>query len=265
MYTIKHYALTESVSEAWELRQKGKNRVLAGGMWLRLGKGNVINTAIDLTQIGLDTIEEDDGVFTIGCMASLRQIEKHEALNNMCGGLIRDAVSSIVGTQFRNTATVGGSIYGRFGFSDVLTAFMVLDTQVKLHKGGLIPLDTFVEMPYDKDILTEVRVANTPCEAAYESLRLTTTDFPMINAAVSRTDGKWRIAVGARPMKARLLAAAENLSACPGEAELDALEEAVKTELNYGSNKLASADYRREMAAVLVRRAINRIIGEDRT
>ena len=36
-------------------------------------------------------------------------------------GAVREAVRHIVGVQFRNCATVGGSIYGRFGFSDVLT------------------------------------------------------------------------------------------------------------------------------------------------
>ena len=34
----------------------------------------------------------------------------------------------IVGVQFRNCATIGGSIWGRYGFSDVLTMFLAMDT-----------------------------------------------------------------------------------------------------------------------------------------
>lgn len=72
-------------------------------------------------------------------MATLRQIELHEGLNALCEGLVRDAVCDIVGTQFRNLATVGGSIFGRFGFSDVMTAFLALDSYVELYKGGHCP------------------------------------------------------------------------------------------------------------------------------
>ena len=35
----------------------------------------------------------------------------------------------------RNLATVGGSIYSRFGFSDILTCLMALDTYVELYHG----------------------------------------------------------------------------------------------------------------------------------
>ena len=33
-------------------------------------------------------------------------------------------------------STVGGSIWGRYGFSDVLTLFLAMDTWVELYKGG---------------------------------------------------------------------------------------------------------------------------------
>ena len=59
----------------------------------------------------------------------------------------------IVGVQFRNQATVGGSIYGRFGFSDVLTAFLALDTYVELYDGGRICLAEFAKKKPDNDLL----------------------------------------------------------------------------------------------------------------
>ena len=45
-----------------------------------------------------------------------------------------------MGVKLRNTATVGGSIYGRFGFSDVLSAFLALDSYVELTGAGRVPL-----------------------------------------------------------------------------------------------------------------------------
>lgn len=57
-------------------------------------------------------------------MVSLRELEKHPGLNELTGGTISNSVEHIVGVQFRNCATVGGSVFGRFRFSDVLTILM---------------------------------------------------------------------------------------------------------------------------------------------
>lgn len=45
---------------------------------------------------------------------------------------MKESLRHIVGVQFRNLATVGGSLWGRFGFSDVLTLLLALDAQVEL-------------------------------------------------------------------------------------------------------------------------------------
>src|SRR5699024_3896501 len=105
--------------------------------------------------------EEKEEEFRIGCMVTLRQIELHQGLNDWFQGMLRDSVKDIVGVQFRNLATVGGSIFGRFGFSDVLTAFLALDTKVELYRGGIIPLEEFVKMPRDRDILVRLIVKKT--------------------------------------------------------------------------------------------------------
>src|SRR5699024_10699928 len=99
--------------------------------WMRLGNARV-KTLIDLSGLGLDKIEEKNHVFRIGAMCTLRQLEQCEELREAYGDGIAEAVRHIVGVQFRNQATVGGSIYGRYGFSDVLTALLALDTFVEL-------------------------------------------------------------------------------------------------------------------------------------
>ena len=63
----------QSLEEAWELNQKKRNRVVAGMMWLKMG-AHSFNTAIDLCDLGLDAIEETEGEFRIGAMATLRQM-----------------------------------------------------------------------------------------------------------------------------------------------------------------------------------------------
>ena len=150
MVTIQNYVRAKSLEEAYELNQKKGNCILGGMLWTKM-QNRMIQTAIDLCDLGLNEIEETEEEFSIGAMVSLRQLETDTGLNAYTQGAVRDAVKDIVGVQFRNLATVGGSIWGRFGFSDVLTVFLAMDTEVELFQGGRIPLKDFAEKKQDRD------------------------------------------------------------------------------------------------------------------
>lgn len=143
MFHAKNYIKVTSLEEAYELNQKKSNAIIGGMLWLKMSNRNM-QTAIDLSGLGLDKIEEQEDAFSIGCMCTLRQLEIHEALNRYFGGAMKACTRHIVGTQFRNGATVGGSIFGRFGFSDILTCLLALDTYVELYHAGVIALSEFV-------------------------------------------------------------------------------------------------------------------------
>lgn len=115
MMTIREYKKAESLEEAWQLNQKKPNRVLGGMIWLKMENINV-GTAIDLSGLGLDTIEETDEGFSIGAMVTLRQLELHPGLAAYADGAVRESVRHIVGVQLRNLATVGGSITAALAF-----------------------------------------------------------------------------------------------------------------------------------------------------
>ena len=152
MLTIGNYVKAKTPEEAYELNQARSSRIMGGMMWMRLSNARV-KTLIDISGLGLDQIEETEDEIRIGAMCTLRQIEQSEAVKKLCGDGIEEAVRHIVGVQFRNQATVGGSIYGRFGFSDVLTAFLALDTYVELYDGGRICLAEFAKKKPDNDLL----------------------------------------------------------------------------------------------------------------
>lgn len=156
MLTIQQYHKAKSLDEAYELLQKNRmNQIIAGMLWLRMQE-RTIPIAIDLCDLHLDMIEEEEDSFTIGAMTSLHALETHVGLQKVFGSLLKDAMKDIVGIQFRNTATLGGSLYSRFGFSDVLCALLCLDAEVILHKQGRISLQEYAAMPYERDILTHV-------------------------------------------------------------------------------------------------------------
>ena len=227
---------------------------------MRLSSGKA-RTVIDLSELGLDQIEETDNVIKIGAMCTLRQIEQCEALKEMYGDGIAESVRHIVGVQFRNQATVGGSIYGRFGFSDVLTAFLALDTFVELYDGGIIRLSEFVDRKPDKDILLSVIVRKSKRQFRYESIRQTKTDFPVLTCAVSSLDGKGYAVIGARPGRAVRMELPANW-----EQEEDCRELAVRIaqQTTYGSNMRASAAYRKHLAEVLLVRSMKKLAQERR-
>ena len=251
MITIQKYVRAQSLEEAWQLNQNKRNRILGGMLWLRLGKGTV-NTAIDLCDLGLDTIEENDEQFSIGAMATLRDIEMHAGLNAYTAGAIANSVRDIVGVQFRNMATVGGSIWGRFGFSDVLTVFLALDSYVELYKGGIVPLEEFAKMKKDNDILVRLIVKKTPCKVVYSAMRNQRTDFPVLACAVAEMNGEYRASIGARPGRAILLRRdnAEGFAAYVAEN--------TPTE----GNLRGSAAYRTHLTRVLVERSMNELEGK---
>ena len=250
MITIQKYVRAQSLDEAWQLNQNKRNRVFGGMLWLRLGKGSV-NTAIDLCDLGLNAIEETEEQFSLGAMATLRELEMHVVLNAYAIGAVANAVKDIVGVQFRNMATVGGSIWGRFGFSDVLTVFLAMDCCVELYKGGIIPLEQFAKMKKDKDILVRLIVKKTPCKIIYSSVRNQRTDFPVIACAVAHMNGQYRASIGARPARAMLIRSqnAEGFAAFVAEN--------APTE----GNLRGSAQYRTHLIRVLVERAMNELGG----
>lgn len=264
MFTAKDYALPQTLDEAWEtLIGRKTNHIVAGCAWLRMGSKR-INTAVDLSNLGLDFINDTGDTIEIGAMTSYRSVEASPLLQANFGGILSKAVAPIIGVQFRNTVTVGGSVYSRFGFSDFLTPLMVTDATVQLHKGGDVPLAEFMDMPYKKDILVKIILRKEPMKASYQMLRNAEADFPIVNLAVSRVDGNYRVAVGARPQKA--VTATKTAAFLTGASVLD--EETVAKaaqllveEIPFGSNMRASAQYRAKIAKVLLKRALKEVQG----
>lgn len=267
MIKIKNYKKVENLEEAWELNQKRTNRIIGGMLWVKMSDANV-QTAIDLSGLGLDQIEETEEEFRIGCMVTLRQMELHEGLSHYTEGAVKDAFRHIVGVQFRNLATVGGSLFGRFGFSDVLTLLLALDCDVELYKGGIMSIQEFAKLKRDNDILVHIIIKKTPVHICYQSVRNTVTDFPTLNLTAAIFADKMRISIGARPGKAMLFEDAAGLlkgltDGSVTEEVMHTFAKEIKEKLPTGSNMRGTAEYRSHLAEVMTARAL-RILGGDR-
>lgn len=255
MVTIQEYHFAESLEDAADLlAENRRNTIIAGGMWLRMGNKN-IRTAIDLSRLELNKTEITEETIAIGAMTTLRQMETDACLKTEFGGVLAKCVENIVGTQFRNMATVGASVYGRFGFSDIITALLALDADVALYRAGRISLAEFLANPPKRDILVKIIIQRDRRRASYQTLRRAQTDFGVLNLCLSERDGSYAVSIGARPGIAVRCPEAEGL------LQAGAFDAAVKavSALPYGSNLRGSAQCRSDMAAVLLRRAYDEL------
>ena len=261
MIRIQNYVRAESLEEAYRLNQNKRNRILGGMLWLKMSD-IAVPTAIDLSALGLNEIEETEEEFSIGAMVTLRQLELHEGLNAYAQGAVAKAVHDIVGVQFRNMATVGGSIFGRFGFSDVLTVFLAMDTYVELYRRGIVSLEEFANMEKDRDILVRLIVKRRPGRFAYQAMRNQRTDFPVLTCAAAQLNGEYRVVVGARPAKARILRDEQNLlSSGVNEENAKAFAAFAADTLPTSGNVRGTADYRTHLIRVLTRRTLLELEG----
>ena len=243
MLKIKSYVKVNSLAEAYELNQKKTARILGGMVWMKMGN-RAISTAIDLSGLGLDAISENDDEFVIGCMTPLHDLETNEALNTYTHGAMKESLCHIVGVQFRNCATVGGSIYGRYGFSDVLTMFLGMDTWVEL---------------YDA---VNIIVRKEPLLTCYLSQRNIKTDFPVLTCAASVIGNEARTVIGARPARAmivedkkQILKNFRNMTKKQKEEAIEAFAEYAAENVPTAGNMRGSKEYRTLLVKVLTRRA----------
>ena len=253
MLTIKRYVRAQSLDEAYALCQKRANVVLGGMLWLKT-QNRTVDTAIDLCGLGLDTIEETPDAYRIGAMVSLRALEQHAGLGALTQGALAESVRHIVGVQFRNCATLGGSIAARFGFSDLLCALLALDCEVELFKAGRMPLEQYAKMPADRDILVRIHVKKNGRRPVYQTMRNAETDLPVLAVAASEKDGQVRVVVGARPARAEVVNAPLALAA--DKAALEAFQAAMQSQLTFAGNMRGSEEYRRHLANVLTGRCL---------
>ena len=260
MFRAEDYVKVRDLEEAYELCQKRSSLVVGGMVWMKM-TSLTKRVIVDLSGLGLDKIEETEEEFRIGCMCSLRQMETHQGLNDYFQGIFKECTRHIVGVQMRNCATVGGSIYGRFGFSDILTCMMALDSYVELYKGGVLPMAEFAGRPItreERDILVRIIIRKDGRKAAYASQRISQTDFPQIACCVSRLGNYWDVSVGARPARAEVVRILDD-----GHHSLKQLADEAAGQFRFGSNLRGSARYRQALASVYVRRLMECLTGRS--
>ncbi len=261
---INNYHKVNTLDEAYALITGNKSSsIIAGGAWLKFSK-KTIEDAIDLSNLNLDKIVEAEETFEIGCMTTLRNVEKNQSLQNFYDGIIVKSISEIMGIQIRNIATIGGTVAGRYGFSDLIPVLLVLDTKLLFYKKGTITLEEFLNLKgFNSDILIKIIINKKIGKAKFISMRKTSNDFSVINVAVLKNDKECKIAVGARPNGAifakKAMEYINNFKTYNKEV-IDECASITSKEISFGSNSRASKEYRVELCRVLVKRGLQEVL-----
>lgn len=247
----------QSLEEAQNLLNEPGAKIIGGGMWLKV-TGTKIEEAISLQHLKLKEIREEEQYIKIGAMTSLRQIETSQCLADYAGGALVATVRLIRSIQFRNLATLGGSVAGRYGFSDITTTLLALNARLVWQHSGEESLEDFLESAHAKqDILLYILLPKVILQSVFYCRKPTALSFSIVNVAMARTQGNLYIAIGARPKRSILFSfELEAINTWQNdELQRAAFLEIISLGL-FGTNNGGSQAYRQTLARVYALRGL---------
>ncbi len=260
---LQNYSKPQTIEEAYQLLMVNENNaILGGGAWLKL-TNKQIDTLIDVSGLGLDDITETTDTIRIGATTTLHQLQDHKIIQNYFDGILANAAKSIMGMNIRNIATIGGSIMGKYSFSDVITPLLALDANLIFHHHPAMKLADFLEDKHmEKDLLLAIELPKLAGKGYFYNIKKTAMDFAVLNIAVVKSD-IIRIAVGARP-GGSVLAQEAMAYLNANELSMHAVEQAstiAQTEIHVSENVRAGKEYRELLVHVYVQRGLKEVIG----
>jgi len=273
------YHAPKSLEEALKLleRHGDEAKLLAGGqsllplMKLRLASPRFV---IDIGRLrGMNYIREEDGMIAIGALATHADVAASELLAQKCP-LLSETAADIGDVQVRNRGTLGGSLAHADPAADYPAAILALDAEIVAATSGgartIAARDFFVDMLTTQlrpgEILTQVRVPiqKGRTGSAFRKLYQPASGFAIVGVAARLSLGasgkieSAAIGVTGLGPKAFRAEAAEKalLGKKAGEKEFSSAAKLAPRGIEPLSDLHASANYRREMAIVFTRRAL---------
>jgi len=253
------YVRASSVEEALDALGAEDTKALAGGqsllsvMKLRISRPAVL---VDIGRLELAGVEIRDGELRIGPLTTWDELERADELRTPALSAFGECAAGIGDLQVRNRGTVGGSIAHGDPASDLPAVLLAFGAQLEVRSpSGERTVETadFFRGPFttalsSQELITEVIVPVPPpgSSSAYVSVEHPASGFALAGAAaLVRPDGSASVAVtgvGSTPF--------------PLPVERDPAEALAEAEI-YG-DRFAPAEYRRQLATVVVRRALER-------
>jgi CO/xanthine dehydrogenase FAD-binding subunit len=254
---IVAYHHPTSLEEALALlaRKQPRTVPLAGGSALNRPSPEQL-AAVDLQELGLSQVDASGKLLKIGATTTLQTLLSH--LDRIPA--LKEVVLREANYNLRQVASLAGTLVAADGRSPLATAFLALDATLELLPGqdpehptqdpeeialgDLLPLRS-ERLP--GRLITQISIPLN-VELAYEYVARTPADLPLVCVAVVVwPSGRTRLALGGYG-KAPALA----FDGSEGEG----VETAARSAYSQAQDAWATAEYRREVAAVLAGRCL---------
>jgi xanthine dehydrogenase small subunit len=258
--TVSAFFVPASLEEALELRARhGDGLLVMGGGTLLMGlvnEGRLFpERVMSLRGAGIDAVRRNGGWMEIGAAATVAQLCRLHELP-----VLAEAASELGGPALRTLATVGGNLFAPPPYGDLAVSLLALAAEVEVAgPAGVrrMPLEQLLASPPGpRELVTALRAPLPEGPGVYLRMGRRRANTPAVVAvAAQRSAGGVRIALGAagpRPFRARRAEAATAEGAAAAAL-------AAQSECDPPTDALATRWYRREMVAVLVRRALERL------
>ncbi|MBE2233623.1 MAG: FAD binding domain-containing protein [Anaerolinea sp.] len=266
------YLRPQTLDEALTLlRRPGRRTVpLAGGAWLtpRLRRdvdvpqplAEPVDAVVDLADLGLDGIdlegEPGAGWLVLGATTTLAQIADSALCREVAGGILAQAAQREAPVNQRNVATVAGAALAASSQSELLLALLALagHAAIAADQPRVLPLNELLADPGQLagGLVTALRLPWPAATVRGGLARVARTpgDAPIVAAVAVVDDAGRRLAVGG-------VAAGPLLLRLGADDDLEAALNAALAGVDLLSDWQGSSEYRRAMAAVLSRRALD--------
>jgi aerobic carbon-monoxide dehydrogenase medium subunit len=262
------YEVASSADHAVELLGQGGEdaKLLAGGhsllplMRLRQATPSML---VDIGRLrDLSYVRDAGDRLAVGALTTHDELQHDPLLQRECPILAHTA-GEIGDPQVRHRGTIGGSAAHADPASDLPTVLLALDAELVVHGPGgdrTVPATEFWKFIFEsdlgpQDLLTEIRVPKLAGAGwSYQKFSTRAQDWAIVGVAAVARNGATSVALtnmGSSPVRARAVEQALAGGADAAEAAEQALEGT-----NAPDDALASDEYRRHLAKVLTRRAV---------
>jgi CO/xanthine dehydrogenase FAD-binding subunit len=245
---IEDYRRPNNLAEALEILKSPEMR------FIPMGGGTAIDRyssepfgVLDLQGLGLNTISESGNTHKFGATVPLQSLLDTAGMQPA----LKHAVRIEASYNIRQVATVAGKLVSANGRSPFGTAMLALDAVLTVQPGDVqIPLGNLFALRQEilsGRIITSISIP-VNARLAFSSVGRTPADIPLVCAAVTRwPSGRTRAALGGW--------GAAPILVMDGP-DSGGLEMAARAAYSQAQDEWASAEYRQEVAEILVKRCL---------
>ncbi|MFO8036933.1 MAG: FAD binding domain-containing protein [Anaerolineales bacterium] len=255
---IVAYHRPQRVEDALTLlaRSDPKTVILGGGLYLNQKQMADI-AVVDVQALGLNTIQPKGNVLILGSAVTLQEL--------LTSGEAQDALAKSIRHQDpynrRQVATLMGTVMAADGRSPFTTALLALDPILEIarageereesHLGDVLPLR---EERLSGALVTYISIPSK-ARLAYEYVARSPADYPLVSAAVAQwPSGRTRVVLGG--------CGDQPIMVLDGPTA-DGAVVAARDAYSRAEDAWAGADYRSDVAGILVERCMKGLTEED--